>query len=103
VIDRYKEVGIDIGEFNGFKRDFTIRLRRLFSPIKKGEKPIDNDLVLMVNIDGSYHIGIIEDGMISHNFKPSGNGSVIRSSILRARAYFNRVEVYRANNIHTNS
>lgn len=94
VSDWYRErLGIDIPVVNEFDRSFIVWMRKNFTGIKQ---PLNDCLVLMVNQDGSYHIGVYYDYGVYHNFKPStGKGSVCKWSLSSVRTYYKEVNFYR--------
>ena len=91
----YKENGISdvIPTDNLFSRRFVVWMRKHFSEIKK---PSNHSLVLMVNSDGSYHVGVYYQYMIVHNFKPAkGSGSVCKWTVGAVKAYYKEVRFYK--------
>lgn len=75
VSDWYLEkLNIEIPVVNEFGRSFVVWMRRNFIDVTQ---PMENDLVLMVSRDGSYHIGVYHDYGVIHNYKTSNShGSV---------------------------
>ncbi len=86
-------LNIQIPIINEFSLSFVMWLRRKFTHINK---PENNCLVLMVNNDGSYHIGVYYDYGVYHNFKPSvGNGSVCKWTIGSVNTYYSKVSFHK--------
>lgn len=76
-----------------FSRRFVVWMRKHFAEIKK---PEDHSLVLMVNSDGSYHVGVYFKFMVNHNFKPSkGSGSVCKWTLSAVHSYYKEVRFYK--------
>ena len=95
VADWYKEkLNIEIPVVNEFDRSFLIWMRRNFDRVNK---PEDHCLVLMINLDGSYHVGVYYDHGIYHNFqaKEGKHGSVVKWTSRTVKSYF-RNKVYYA-------
>lgn len=98
VADWYRDnLSIDIPVVNEFDRSFVVWMRRNFVDI---ERPVDHCLVLMVNSDGSYHIGVYYDHGVYHNFKPSvGKGAVCKWTLGSVNTYYKRVSFHGHNKI----
>ena len=96
----YKErLDIEIPVLNEFSRSFVIWLRKHFEPIPL---PEDNCLVLMVNADGSYHIGVYYDLGVHHNFKPSiGHGAVCKWALSAVNTYYTKVSFHKWSQLDT--
>lgn len=94
VADWYREkLGVNIPVINEFSRSFVIWMRKNFADI---DEPEDNCLVLMVNLDGSYHVGVYYDFGVWHNFKPSiGNGSVCKWTLGSVKHYYKKVSFHK--------
>lgn len=94
VSDWYRErLGVEIPVINEFSRSFLVWMRRNFTDVSV---PFDNCLVLMVNGDDSYHVGVYHDGGVWHNFKPSvGHGSVCKWTLGSVKAYYKRVSFHK--------
>ena len=90
----YEErLNITIPVVNEFDRSFVKWLRQHFDPV---ESPENNCLVLMVNNDGSYHIGVYYEYGIYHNFKPVfGHGSVCKWTMGSAKGYYSKVSFHK--------
>jgi len=90
----YREkLGIEIPVKDEFDRSFMVWMRRHFTRIRQ---PEDHCLVLMVNMDGSYHIGVWYDYGVWHNFKPSiGHGAVSKWILGSVKQYYWKVSFYK--------
>lgn len=76
-----------------FDRKFVIWMRRNFEQVFK---PEDGCLVLMTNIDSSYHVGVYGNYGVYHNFKPEvGNGAVCKWQMSAVKAYYKEVRFYK--------
>lgn len=85
-------LGIKIPVINAFDRSFLVWMRKHFT---KADQPSDHCLVLMTNIDGSYHVGVYHDYGVYHNFKPSQNpGSVCKWTLGSVENYYTNVSFY---------
>ncbi len=93
VADWYKEkLKIEIPVDDVFDRRFVVWMRSNFEQVAQ---PSDHSLVLMVNHDDTYHIGVYYNFRIYHNFKPAiGNGSVCNWTMGAVQAYFKQVRFY---------
>lgn len=89
----YKEkLNIEIPVLNVFELSFVSWLRKHFKPVRR---PVNNDLVLMVNFDGSYHIGVYFNNGVNHNFKPTvGLGSVCWHSLNSIKSNYSNVRFF---------
>lgn len=84
---------IEIPVISVFDRSFIVWLRKHFHPVVK---PGNDDLVLMVNNDGSYHIGVYFDHGVFHNFEPEyGSGSVCKWTMSSVKKYYKEVRFYK--------
>lgn len=94
VSDWYKEkLGIDIPVVNEFGLSFVIWMRKNFTDVSQ---PENHCLVLMVNTDGSYHVGVYFDYGIYHNFKHGQrHGSVCKWTLGSVRAFYKRVSFHK--------
>ena len=94
VSDWYRDrLGITIPVVNEFGRSFLVWMRKNFTDISL---PEDNCLVLMINLDGSYHVGVYHQGFVHHNFKPSiGLGSVSAWVMSSVTSYYSKVSFHK--------
>lgn len=94
VSDWYLEkLNIKIPVVNEFDRSFLAWMRKHFEQV---DKPNENDLVLMVNRDGSNHIGVYHDYGVIHNYKPTvAHGSVCWNTLGSIRGNYTQVRFYR--------
>lgn len=94
VSEWYKNhLGIEIPVVNEFSRSFVVWMRRNFVDISI---PEDHCLVLMVNLDGSYHVGVYHDGGVWHNFKPANRlGSVCKWTLGSVKTSYQKVSFHR--------
>jgi hypothetical protein len=87
---------IKIGGGNEWQAKFIPYMRSHFkpSPVK-----VEKCLVVMSALNGTMHLGIYENYMVTHNYKAAGGaGSVIRSDLGTIRAEFKeRVRFYVVN------
>ncbi len=87
-----KNFDIDVPTGEVFSREFVIWMRKHFQPI---QTPCEHALVLMVNYDGTYHVGVYCNFMVKHNFKPvRGNGSVCAWTMSAVNKYYKEVRFY---------
>ncbi|QGF20994.1 hypothetical protein PP409_gp28 [Vibrio phage Seahorse] len=93
VSDWYKEkLGIEVPVINEFGLSFVVWMKRHFNEITK---PCEHCLVLMINLDGSYHIGVYHDLGVWHNFNPSvGSGSVVKWTLGSVNSYYKKVSFH---------
>lgn len=86
----YREkLDIEIEVKNEFELSFIRWMRRHFSRVSK---PQNHDLVYMINVDGTTHIGVYYNHLVHHNFKPlDGEGSVCKWTLLAVKQYFPEV------------
>lgn len=94
VSDWYKDkLGVEIPVVNEFGRSFVVWMRRHFSDVTN---PTENDLVLMIQRDGSYHVGVYHNHGVIHNFKPhSSHGSVCWDTLLAIKKNYREVTFHR--------
>lgn len=94
VSDWYKDkLDIDIPVINEFGRSFVVWMRRNFIDVTQ---PTENDLVLMVNRDGSYHIGVYHNYGVMHNFKTAtSHGSVCWDTMNAIKKTYREVTFHR--------
>lgn len=94
VAEWYRDkLGIEIPVVNEFGRSFLVWMRKHFVP---ADRPTDHCLVLMVNLDNSYHVGVYYDYGVYHNFKPSvGKGSVCKWSLGSVESYYVKVSFHK--------
>lgn len=96
VADWYREkLNVDVPTDNVFDRRFVIWLRKHFDQVDGS--PMDHDLALMVNTDGTYHIGVYYENGVLHNFQRNinSNGSVCKWTLGTVMTYYNQVRFYR--------
>ena len=88
-----KHLNVNIPIINEFDRSFLVWMRRNFTDIKS---PVEHCLVLMVNLDGGYHIGVYHDYGVYHNYKPTvGYGSVVKWTIGSVNTYYSKVSYHK--------
>lgn len=88
-----EKLNIEIPVVNEFSRSFIVWMAKHFTEVTR---PVENCLVLMVNMDGSYHIGVYSDGGVYHNFKPQkGYGAVCKWTLGSVRAYYSKVSFHK--------
>lgn len=94
VSDWYQEkLGIEIPVINEFGLSFVIWMRRNFIDI---DKPENHCLVLMVNDDDTYHVGVYFDHGVYHNFKHGlRHGAVCKWTLGSVRAFYKRVSFHK--------
>ena len=88
-----KHLNVNIPIINEFDRSFLVWMRRNFTSI---QSPEEHCLVLMVNLDGGYHIGVYHDYGVYHNYKPTiGYGSVCKWTVGSVNTYYSRVSYHK--------
>lgn len=86
-------LGIEIPVIDEFGRSFLVWMRKHFVDI---DKPENDCLVLMVNLDGTYHVGVYHDHGVYHNFKPSiGHGAVCKWQLGSVKSYYAKVSFHK--------
>ena len=92
-LNELHNLGIKIENGNEWQASFIPHLRQWFEPIGK---PVNGCLVVMKALDGGLHLGVYEDYLVAHNYKPSGGaGGLMRSDLGTIKAEFNkRVRFY---------
>lgn len=80
----------DVGGFS-----FVSWIRRHFSPVN--DRPRENDLVIMTNIDGSFHIGVYSGRYVIHNYAggDSEKGSSCKWKLSAIYSYYAKVRIMR--------
>lgn len=94
VAEHYKEhLGVEIPSSDVFSREFVVWMRRNFTEI---DKPEEHSLVLMVNDDDTYHVGVFHKFRVKHNFKPCrGSGSVCSWTMSSVTKMYKSVRFYK--------
>lgn len=81
-------------KLNTFSYDFIKWLKINFVRI---ESPCNDCLVVMTNQDGSLHVGIHNDGSITHNWSANNTskGSVISTPLTVVKLRYSKVRFYK--------
>lgn len=100
VAEWYKErLDVSIVVENEFERSFLMWMRRHFADVKK---PEDHCLVMMKQLDGSYHIGVYHNYRVHHNFKPvGGKGAVCSWTLGSIKSYYTEVSYHKWSKLDT--
>jgi len=89
-----KNLGIKIPVVNEFDRSFAKWLLSNFTEVKQ---PVYGDLTVMVNQDGSRHVGVYVDNHILHNYQPDNvkHGSVCETPLSLIKRRYKKVSYHR--------
>lgn len=92
-INRIHGANISVTSGNGWQAKLIPHLLQYFTKINK---PENNCLVVMSQIDGGVHMGVYRNRTVWHNYQPfDGAGSVIGSDMGTIRLEYRRIRFYK--------